>query len=214
MGVDPRDGALHLVRAMSSPAPTPLRLHAPTPPGSAWLAACLRDVPALLSDHAHCERKAAASALSMISRVPQDAVTVTAMAALAREEAGHLARVHKAMQERGWSMRPDQKDPYVLALRARVARGHQDQLVDELLVCALIELRSAERLALLGEALPDAGLARMYVDLATAEDGHAALFVERARFFSPRDVDARLHAWLEHEAAVARSLPGEARIHG
>jgi tRNA-(ms[2]io[6]A)-hydroxylase len=197
------------------PAPTtPLVLHVATPPHSAWLAACLGDVAALLSDHAHCERKAAASALSMISRVPQDAVTVTAMAALAREEAGHLSRVHKAMLQRGYGMQPDRKDEYVLALRARVARGKQEQLVDELLVCALIELRSAERLALLGEALPDVELRRMYQELATAEDGHASLFVERARFHAPHDVDARLAAWLAHEGAVMRALPGSARIHG
>jgi tRNA-(ms[2]io[6]A)-hydroxylase len=191
---------------------TELVLRAPTPPS--WIIACRKHLPELLSDHAHCERKAAASALSMISRVPHDAVTVRAMAALAREESAHLARVHNAIMERGWTMLGDRKDPYVLGLRAHIARGRQEQLVDELLVCALIELRSAERLGILSTGLDDEDLQKMYRDLALAEDGHASLFVGRARFHSPDTVDERLNTWLDHEAAIIRSLPGEPRVHG
>lgn len=203
------------VAAASAAAVTtgPLRLGCTSSPR--WLEACLADLPAVLSDHAHCERKAAASALSLVSRFPHDVILVRAMAALAREEAGHLQRVHQAMTTRGWPLLPDAKDPYVLALRSFVARGRAQQDVDELLVCALIEARSAERLALLGNALPDPELARLYQDLARSEDGHATLFVERARAHATQGALAsRLAAWLDHEAQVVAALVPSARIHG
>jgi tRNA-(ms[2]io[6]A)-hydroxylase len=184
-----------------------------TPP--AWAGVCKRELPFLLSDHVHCERKAAASALSFISSVPGDGVTVTAMAALAREESGHLQRVHKAMLCRGWPLLPDAKDRYVLALRKNVAKGRQEQLLDEFLVAALIEARSAERLGLLAEALVEDDLRTLYNDLARCEVGHASLFVERALHHAPPDTVAeRLEKWLLLEAQILVSLPGEPRIHG
>jgi len=188
-----------------------LNLRAATAPE--WIALCQQNLPTLLSDHAHCERKAAATALSFISRLPGDGVLVTAMASLAREESGHLARVHRMLQQRGWPLLPDARDDYVLALRARVRKGTTEQIVDELLVAALIELRSAERLGILAQGLGDEELRGMYSDLALAEAGHAALFVERARAYSD-DVDSALDRWLTQEAQVLQSIPPAPRIHG
>ncbi|MBI5494043.1 MAG: tRNA-(ms[2]io[6]A)-hydroxylase [Deltaproteobacteria bacterium] len=198
----------------SSPDHTHGRLVLRAATAPAWVPACLGDLRGLLSDHAHCERKAAQSALSIVSRVPWDAATVTAMAALAREEAGHLARVHALMVARGWTMSPDAKDGYVLALRAQVARGKVDQLVDELLVCALIEARSAERLHLLAEGVDEPDLRALYRELALSEGGHASLFVERARAHAPGEIRDRVDVWLDREAAITRALPGHARMHG
>jgi tRNA-(ms[2]io[6]A)-hydroxylase len=190
-----------------------LKLRAATP--AAWLRTCQDNLHALLSDHAHCERKAAASALSLVSRLPGDGALVRAMAALAREESHHLLRVHEALRSRGWDLHNDSKDDYVLGLRRFVDRGTTAQHVDELLLCALIEARSAERLQILAQGLADADLRALYGDLALSEDGHAALFVERARAYAPqRDVAQRLGAWLDHEASLVTALPVAPRVHG
>lgn len=180
----------------------------------AWVQTCLDHPREILSDHAHCERKAAASALSFIVRAPEDGTLVTAMATLAREEAGHLQRVHRLLKKRGWTLLHDRPDPYVQGLRSAISKGRQAQLVDELLVAALIEARSAERLGLLGAAWPDPELGKFYAELAQAEAGHAVLFVERARSHAGTDLDARLQDWLEREAKVMDSLAGEPRMHG
>ncbi|MEW5855231.1 MAG: tRNA-(ms[2]io[6]A)-hydroxylase [Myxococcota bacterium] len=198
---------------MKNLTPSPLVvLQAATPPQ--WLDVCQSHLPELLSDHAHCERKAAASALSLISRAPSDTTLVTAMAALAREEAGHLQRVHREMVQRGWPLQSDRKDDYVLALRAHIRKGRTSQLMEELLVACLIEARSAERLGLLAEGLQDEGLRRLYRDLAGCEAGHATLFFERAQAASPDEAEDSLQEWLRHEAEVVRGLPVTPRIHG
>lgn len=180
----------------------------------AWLTRCEANLQVLLSDHAHCERKAAASALSLVSRVPQDARLVRAMAALARQECSHLSRVARALRQRGWDLLPDGKDPYVLALRAHIAKGKSEQLLDELLVCALIEQRSAQRLEILAQGLSAADLKTMYTALAQSEKGHAQLFVDLARFHFPNEMPGRLEVWLGWESQAMLGVEPSARMHG
>lgn len=189
-----------------------------TPPG--WEAVALADLGSTMSDHAHAEKKAALSALALLTREPQRADMARTMTRLAREELSHLDQVLVRLRQRGWTLQPDQPDRYagqLLASRRGGGRaGGAAALVDRLLCAALIEARSWERLNLLGEALQDRGddLGAFYTELARSEAGHYKLFVELARSECPgEDVDGRLAELAETEAAIVRALPHAPRIH-
>ncbi|MCB9736561.1 MAG: tRNA-(ms[2]io[6]A)-hydroxylase [Deltaproteobacteria bacterium] len=183
---------------------------------AAWLAVALSDPVALLADHAHCEKKAAANAIGFIARYPERTAIVTAMAALAQEEMGHFAEVHAMLVARGGVLPPDDGDAYAKALAGRAGGLSQDdRLVDRLLIGALIEARSFERLALLGEHHPDPELRDMYQRFARSEARHAALFVALAREVAGdrERVDARLEALAEYEQRLVEDGPLRCAIH-
>lgn len=145
-----------------------------------WLACVLADTETLLADHAHCEKKAAGSALSFIARHPGMSRLVAAMAELAVEEMGHFAEVHQRLVKRGGRLGPDHGDPYARALLTQVRSTPRERLIDRLLVSALIEARSAERLRLLGRHHPEPELAEMFTRFAKSEAGHQNLFEDLA----------------------------------
>src|SRR3954471_24215401 len=127
-----------------------------TPPG--WVRLAVERFDEVLVDHAHCEKKAAAHALSLLAAFPAVPGLARAMARLAREEAGHLASVLALMEKRSLSLGRDTGDPYAQGLQAMVRQPAAEGLLDRLLVSAIIETRSEERLRLLAEHLPDPGL--------------------------------------------------------
>ena len=178
-----------------------------------WAEVAVADLGATMSDHAHAEKKAALSALSLLNREPHRTELVGRMAKLAREELRHLDQVLGHLRERGWALRPDRPDRYVGALLRHSSGG----LADRLLCAALIEARSWERLNLLGEKLRDTeqdALAAFYTELARSEAGHYRVFVELAAAECPHeDVDARLAELATVEAEIVRGLPHEPRIH-
>lgn len=190
-------------------------LRVPTPPG--WAEVAVADLPATMSDHAHAEKKAASSALALLSRAPERTELVRRMARLATEELGHLERVLAHLRARRWRLRPDRPDRYAGQLLGLRRSGGTAGLVDRLLCAALIEARSWERLYLLGAALDtgaDPDLAAFYRELAASEAGHYRLFVELARRECPdEDVDARLEELAGAEAEIVLALPHAARIH-
>lgn len=193
-----------------------LGLLVPTDPG--WVQAVERDLGRLLSDHAHCELKAAHSALSLIGRYGGEMPEMVApLVALAHEETEHFRAVEAKVREGGHSLSTPQPDGYVVALRkgARSAREEVPALLDRLLISALIEARSCERFKLLSEELDDASLRAFYRELMASEAAHFRLFARLAedRF----GVDAsreRLRSLAEREATLASSLPLGATVHG
>ena len=60
-----------------------------TPP--LWIARALDNIETLLLDHAHCERKAATTALSLINRYPEKNIS-NSLSTLAREELVHFEK--------------------------------------------------------------------------------------------------------------------------
>src|ERR1700690_1841914 len=84
---------------------------------AAWITAANNDLPQLMIDHAHCEKKAAANALGLVNRYPDNDELVTSLIALAMEELEHFARVHALILQRGISMTPDHGDHYAKALK-------------------------------------------------------------------------------------------------
>ena len=181
----------------------------------AWAEAALAAPLALLSDHAYCELGAAAAAQGLLGRRPEDSGLVERQAAHATEELRHFRQVHRVLVELGGALGPVRTNPYAEGLLARVERGPTN-LVDRLLVFALIERRSLERFELLAAAAVEraSGLAALYTELAPSEAGPAALFHELARERCPAaELEPRLARWVEREARLVAELPFAARIH-
>jgi tRNA-(ms[2]io[6]A)-hydroxylase len=186
-----------------------------------WLAVALANLDAVLVDHAHCERKAAGAALALVARYPDQPQLVRALSALAIEELQHFRAVAARLRKRGLQLTRDVGDPYAQALHKQVRVPEPEQQIDRLLVAALIEARSHERLALLAGAVTAPAEGRLYGRLCRAERGHALLFVRLARAAAlERDpatalerVARRLDELAAAEARIVADLPLVPRIH-
>jgi len=183
------------------------------PTGARWIAIALADLDAVHADHLHCERKAAQSALSLIRSYPGHADLVLQMARLAHDETRHVVQVAQLVQRRGQAGSFDHGDDYAAALRALIRPREPERLLDRLLVFAVIEGRSAERLGLLAAALPDAKTAALYAALAEAEVRHRDIFLALARDAFPDAWRARATELATHEAGVMAARAIAARIH-
>jgi tRNA-(ms[2]io[6]A)-hydroxylase len=94
----------------------------------------------------------------------------------------------------------------------RPAEPHRQ--LDILLVSALIEARSHERLGLLAQYCPDLALARFYRSLMASEARHYGAYWLLATGRFPRaEVDARLVDLAEAESAILATLHPEPRVH-
>lgn len=179
-----------------------------------WLEVVLANVDKLLADHAYCEKKAAASAMSLIGRYHDDRFLVPQMLKLAQEELEHFERLYTILTERNISLGTIDKDPYVAELLPLCRKHGTEALIDRLLVSSLIEARSAERFFLLAEHLPDPELRALYKDLSTTEARHHTLFVNLANHYAPREeIKARLAELSTEEAAIVARLPVAPRMH-
>jgi tRNA-(ms[2]io[6]A)-hydroxylase len=193
-----------------------LGLLAPTDP--AWAAAAEGDLERLLTDHAHCELKAAQSALSIVGRWGGTHPSLVApLLDLAQEETEHFRQVEHALRERGYTMPPPSPDEYVLALMQASKPEARDvpRLLDRLLVSALIEARSCERFKLLAEHLTDATLGDFYRELMASEARHHRLFVRLAEgLFGETVTRERLATLARREADITGKLALGPTVHG
>jgi tRNA-(ms[2]io[6]A)-hydroxylase len=187
-------------------------LDAPTPP--AWTARALAGLDELLVDHAHCEKKAAGTALNLIFRYPRHTVLLDPLSKLAREELVHFEQVLALLRERGIAFVPQKPARYAGELRAAMRAPEPCRLVDALLCSALIEARSCERFALLAAAVPDTELRDFYAGLRAAESRHQRVYLELAgAFAAPDALRARHRELAAHEAVILARTPLAARMH-
>ena len=201
------------------------------PTDAAWVEAALRDVDAVLVDHAHCEMKAASNALSLVARYPGDPDLARALTDLAREEIEHFQQVLTLLVKRHVPLGLPPVDAYAAELRraARaLPRDPQDPgaQVDRLLVGALIEARSCERFKLLADATATDSDRQaehtLWNALLAAEARHYRTFVDLAVRAAGGDrpaVLARLEGLAQVEATIASGLSrgasaSRAAIHG
>ena len=192
----------------------PLRYRTP----DAWGPLVLREPLALLSDHAYLERKAASNALELLNRWPEPEYPVdwtSALAGIARDEATHLNAVNKMLLKKGGRLERLHRSDYASDLRALVRRGQaRDELVDRLLVSALIEARSCERFDLLRRSCADRELRRLYETLWSSEHGHHEQFLRLANYVRPKEtVERRWQEMLGAEAKIIQKQKPGPRIH-
>ena len=189
-----------------------MKLLVATEPG--WAERQLAQLPELLLDHAHLEKKAAAGAVNLLFRYPDQARLQTPLSRLAREELSHFEAVLDVLVRREIPFRRQRASPYFGRLHARVRHDEPGRLLDLLLCAALIEARSCERLGLLAGVLADAELQRFYRGLLEAEARHHGLYLELARKVAGREqADARLSELAAHEADVLALAPVQPRLH-
>lgn len=197
-----------------------LGLHGQTK--SAWAPLAVRHLPELLADHAHCELKAATNALSVATRWADCTNLVRAMAELAEEEMSHFREVLAVIHARGWSWSKPQVDSYAEELRAAAASSRHGRSVeartDRLLIGALIEARSCERLRLLADAFQEIGeveLSAFYLTLFASEAKHHVLFTQLAEELAGVEpVAVRLRELQLIEGQINARLGVAPRIHG
>jgi len=179
-----------------------------------WVDVIINNFDTFLADHANCERKASALAMSMVVRYPDRPKIIPALIELAQEELEHFGRVYTLMEKRGVSLMKDEPDLYVNQLGKKMRHGREDRFLDQLLVSSLIECRGAERFRIIAEALDDAELKQFYKELAGTEAKHGHVFVELAlNYYSEDEVYPRLQELAEFEAKIITRLEWRASLH-
>jgi tRNA-(ms[2]io[6]A)-hydroxylase len=189
-----------------------------TPTDPRWVLKAQEDLPGLLSDHAHCELKAAVSALSLVSRFgPTQPELIAPLSQLAQEETGHFREVEQKLRAHGGTLGRQDADEYVNALwnKTKAERATIPLLLDRLLVSALIEARSCERFKLLSERLEALDLRDFYRGLMESEARHYRLFCGLSEtLFGVNMARQRLAELAGREADVAGKLPLGPKVHG
>jgi tRNA-(ms[2]io[6]A)-hydroxylase len=175
------------------------------------------NLPAFVADHAVCELQASVQALSLVGAYPRNPALVDRLSALAAEELRHFRKVAREARRLGAPMLTTRRNFYVASLRAACRREREPERgLDLLLVAALIEARSAERFERLNGHVPDARLAKLYAELAEAEERHGPIYLGLAAAHAGEDAaNARLAGLLDVEARALESLPKrEIAVHG
>lgn len=182
-----------------------------------WVNLAGKNLQDILVDHAYCEQKAASACISLIVRFPDKQELVDRLTPVVAEEWAHFERVLEKLRERGWSLGPQRKDEYVEKINGLVRKGgnREEQLVEVLLINALIEARSCERFRLLWKEIPDADLSRFYYELMVSEAGHYKNFLSLAKQYRPTEyVEQRWKEILAGEAEILEGLaPRPDRMH-
>ncbi len=179
-----------------------------------WLPEALDNLELVLLDHAHCEKKAASTAMNLMFRYADKPRLMRPLSELAREELEHFEVVLGHLESHGVPFRRLEPSPYAGLLHKAVRKQEPKRFLDTLLCCALIEARSCERLKLLSEGLPDPQLAAFYTGLLASEARHFSTYTDLCRAYFPVDeVEARLTELAAYEAEVLARRGPEIRLH-
>jgi len=184
-----------------------LGLELPTDPR--WVNIAEKNIQEILVDHAYCEQKAASSCISLIIQYPEKQMLVETLTPIVAEEWGHFERVIEELKKRGMTLGTNRKDEYVEQLQRVIKKGgsRDDQLVEKLLMNALIEARSCERFRLLWKEIQDQELSKFYYELMVSEAGHYKTFLTLAKVYKdPNQVDKRWRELLGEEALIVEQL--------
>lgn len=174
-----------------------------------WVNIAEMDINEILIDHAWCEQKAATSCISLIVKFSDREEVLNEVSPVVAEEWGHFRKVLKELEKRGGHLGPQRKDEYVNRLQKFMKKGgsRDEQLVENLLICAMIEARSCERFRLLSLHISEESLKDFYHDFMVSEAGHYKMFLKLAKKYLPEEqVEARWNALIEYEAEMLKAL--------
>ena len=192
-----------------------LGLELPTDPR--WVDVVEKDIGFILSDHAYCEKKAAASCMSLIQNYYDHDKLIDELSPIVTEEWGHFRLVLSEIRKRGLTLGAPRKDEYVAELNKFKRGGGNpiNRFMDHLLTFALIEARSCERFRVLSENLSDPYLKNFYHRFMVSEAGHYRTFLDLCIHYS--DESSTMKRWaeyLEYEAEIMKTIPLRAdRMH-
>ena len=193
----------------------PVKAFLPCETPDSWVREALqpRHEATLLIDHANCEKKAAATALSLMHRYVEQSGLLDKMSRLAREELRHFEQVLKLMRSLDILYVPLSASRYAQGLHKGVRKQEPGRLVDTLIVGALIEARSCERFARLAPSL-NPELKAFYESLLKSEARHFNDYLTLAMPLCDKALfEKRLAYFRALEADLIRSPDTEFRFH-
>lgn len=148
-----------------------------------WLKLVDTDLAEILIDHAHCEKKAAGSALNLIFAYVDNEELCRELAEIVNEEMEHFVMVLDLLKKRDIPFRRLKPGSYGRQLNDLVRKSEPQKAIDRLLVASLIEARSCERFHLLAEYVEDKELSEFYASLFESEARHHTTYVRMAKHF-------------------------------
>ena len=180
-----------------------------------WLDCVMANFPSFLQDHADCERKASAMAMSFVAKYPDRLAIIPELIATGVEELEHFQQVYQLMESRGITLAHSiGEDPYVSQLIKRCHSGREERFLDRLLIASVVETRGAERFRMVSDAQNDPELHRFYKILWASEAKHGHIFVKMALAYFPEgEVYARLQWWITQEAEIINGLAIRPALH-
>jgi len=170
-----------------------------------WLPKVLANLPAVLVDHAHLERKAATTAINL-EKYRDLYPRVDDLNAIAIEELQHFQMVLALLRERGIPFTQAHPSRWITGLMRAMRNGQRNQAIDHLICCALIEGRSCEKFQMLALGLGsiDPALAAFYASLVGSEGNHYATYLLMARELDEAETARRLNFFLDLDATLMR----------
>jgi tRNA 2-(methylsulfanyl)-N6-isopentenyladenosine37 hydroxylase len=181
-----------------------------------WVETVMSDFPAFLQDHADCERKASAMAMSFVAKYPDRVEIIPELIETGIEELEHFEQVYAHMAKRGIRLAKEMKpDPYIQGLMDLCKTDPINRFLDRLLLASIIECRGAERFRLVCNALEnDPELKAFYHGLWTSEAKHGNIFVKMALcYFPEKQVYQRLNELNCEEGKLVERLPSRPALH-
>lgn len=180
-----------------------------------WLPRVLANLPAVLVDHAHLERKAATTALNL-EKYRDLYGHVEELNAIAIEELQHFQLVLDLLKKRGIPFSQPYPSKWISGLMRSVRHGQREQVIDHLMCCALIEGRSCEKFQVLASSALktlDPDLARFYASLVESEGNHYATYILMARAIDDTETNRRLDYYLDLDAKLIREPNPHPMLH-
>ncbi len=171
-----------------------------------WVEKVRSNIGAVLVDHAHLERKAATTAITL-EKYRQLYGEVHTLNAIAIEELQHFELVLQLLKRRGVEFGQPVRSPWISGMMGAVRHGNnREQVIDHLLCCALIEGRSCEKFQVLSRELvaDEPELATFYGSLVESEGNHYATYLLMARHIDEGETDRRLDWFLDLDAQLIR----------
>jgi len=180
-----------------------------------WIETVMNDFNAFLQDHADCERKASAMAMSFVAKYPDRTEIIPKLIATALEELKHFQQVYRILQKKGIQLTHEiPEDPYIKQLVQLSRTGREERFLDRLLIAAVVECRGAERFKMVHEALEDKELKLFYQKLYESETKHGNIFLEMARnYFDELAIQRRLAQLVLEEGRILSGLKLRAALH-
>lgn len=180
-----------------------------------WINCVMDRFDEFLIDHADCERKASAMAMSFVAKYPDRTAIIPELIDTAIEELEHFQQVYQLMEKRGITLPTSMgKDEYVADLIKRCHSGREERFMDRMLIASVVETRGAERFRMVADHLEEPELKRFYRTLWTSEAKHGHIFVKMLlNYFPAEKVYPRLEWWVEQEAEIIDGLPIRPALH-
>ncbi len=189
-------------------------LHLQTPTDPRWLAQVDAHLDQILIDHAHCEKKAAGTALNLIFHYVENRELCQEMTEIVQEELEHFHSVLQLLDQRSIKFRRIRPSQYGRKLGDLIRKQEPQRAVDRLLVAGLIEARSCERFQALAEHVKDGELAEFYRSLFESEARHHTTYTRLAHHYaSEEDVSSRLAELYAIEAEIITAGEPQPRMH-